>query len=62
MTGDRDMWPALPYEQWAATKRTLHMCAQMLGKAALALAPPQPEWLHARLCLDARGFTTGAMP
>ena len=55
-------WPALPYADWAATRRTLHMVAQMVGKAKLALAPPQPEWLHACLPLDARGFTTGPMP
>jgi hypothetical protein len=55
-------WPALPYEEWAPTKKTLHMCAQMIGKARLALSPPQPEWLHACLGLDGRGFTTGAMP
>jgi len=57
-----DAWPALPYVEWAPTKKTLQMCAQMLGKTRLALAPPQPEWLHACLYLDARGFTTGAMP
>lgn len=33
-----------------------------LGKVRLALAPPQPEWLHSCLYLDPRGFTTGAMP
>jgi hypothetical protein len=57
-----DAWPDLPYEEWAPTKKTLHMCAQMLGKTRLALAPPQPEWLHTSLQLDARGFTTGPMP
>jgi hypothetical protein len=55
-------WPALRYEEWAPTKKTLHLVAQMLGKAKLALAPPQPEWMHVRLFLDANGFTTGAMP
>lgn len=55
-------WPALDYESWAPTKKTLQMCSQMLGKARLALAPPLPEWLHACLYLDARGFTTGPMP
>jgi hypothetical protein len=55
-------WPALPYAEWAPTKKTLHMVTQMVGKARLALAPPQPEWLHACLYLDARGFTTGAIP
>ena len=57
-----DEWPALPYEEWAATKKTLHMYAQMLGKLRLAIEPPQPEWLNVSLQLDAHGFTTGAMP
>ena len=55
-------WPALPYEEWAPTKKTLHMVAQMLGKTKLALLPPQPEWLHTRLFLDGHGFSTGPMP
>lgn len=55
-------WPALPYSDWAPTKKTLQMCAQMLGKTRLALNPPQPEWLNASLALDARGFSTGPMP
>lgn len=59
---DNAAWPRLPYEEWAPTKKTLQMCAQMLGKTRLALAPPQPEWLNACLYLDPRGFTTGAMP
>jgi len=59
---EHEAWPALPYEEWAPTKKTLQMYAQMLGKARLALAPPQPEWLHACLYLDGRGFTTGPVP
>jgi hypothetical protein len=55
-------WPALSYEEWAPTKKTLQMCAQMLGKTRLALVPSQPEWLNACLFLDARGFATGPMP
>jgi len=38
------------------------MVTQMVGKTRLALAPPQPEWLHACLYLSPRGLTTGAMP
>ena len=34
----------------------------MLGKARLALALPQPEWLHTCLYLVGRGFPAGAMP
>lgn len=58
----REAWPALPYEAWAPTKKTLQMCAQMLGKARLAMSPPLPEWLHTCLYIHPRGFTTGAMP
>jgi hypothetical protein len=59
---NHNVWPALSYEAWRDTKKTLHMCSQMIGKARLALSPPQPEWLHACLYLDPRGFTTAAMP
>ncbi len=59
---NHDAWPVLTYDAWMPTKKTLHMCAQMIGKARLALSPPQPEWLHTCLYLDGRGFTTGAMP
>lgn len=59
---EHEAWPALPYAEWAPTKKTLQMCTQMLGKTRLALAPPLPEWLHTCLYLDGRGFTTGPMP
>jgi hypothetical protein len=55
-------WPSLPYDGWAATKKTLHLVAQMVGKVRLALAPPLPEWMNTCLYLDSRGFTTGAIP
>ncbi len=55
-------WPALPYEEWAPTLKTLQMVAQMIGKVRLSLAPPQPEWLNSCLYLDGRGFTTDAIP
>ena len=55
-------WPALPYEEWAETKKALHMYAQILGKVRLALSPAQPEWLGTCLFLGTRGLTTGPMP
>ncbi len=61
-TSSQLAWPELSYEKWVPTKKTLQMCTQMIGKARLALSPPQPEWLHACLYLDGRGFTTGVMP
>jgi Family of unknown function (DUF5996) len=52
-------WPVLPsYDAWAATCDTLHAHAQVLGKLAVALAPPQPQLQHAALRLTARGWET----
>lgn len=56
------MWPALPYEAWAATCDTLHAHTQVLGKIAVALAPPEPELQHAALRLTARGWETAPLP
>lgn len=55
-------WPALSYEEWAETKKTLHMYAQILGKTRLAMSPPQPEWLGTCLFFNSRGLTSGPMP
>ena len=51
-------WPDLPYEQWRATRDTLHGHAQVLGKLSAALAPPEPQLQHAALRLTARGWET----
>src|SRR4051795_10984016 len=56
-------WPELaPYEQWSATCDTLHAHTQVLGKLAVALAPPEPQLLHAALYLSARGWETRPLP
>ncbi len=57
-----EAWPELRWADWGPTKKTLQMCAQMLGKTRVALDPPQPEWLHTCLYLDGRGFVTGPVP
>ena len=33
-------WPALPYAAWHDTYATLHLWTQVVGKIALAQAPP----------------------
>jgi hypothetical protein len=38
MTDER--WPPLSYEDWKDTYATLHLWSQVVGKVALALAPP----------------------
>jgi len=56
-------WPALPpYGAWAATCDTLHAHTQVLGKLAVALAPPEPQLQHAALRLTARGWETLPLP
>jgi len=56
-------WPALPpYDAWAGTCDTLHAHAQVLGKLAVALAPPEPQLQHAALRLTARGWETLPLP
>ena len=55
-------WPALPYQPWRATCDTLHSHTQLLGKLAVALAPPEPQLQHAALRLTARGWDTSPLP
>ena len=55
-------WPAVSYERWAATCDTLHAHTQVLGKLAVALAPPEPQLQHAALRLTARGWETPLLP
>src|SRR5690242_4436256 len=51
-------WPPIAYERWQPTCDTLHAHTQLLGKLAVALAPPEPQLQHAALRLTARGWET----
>jgi len=51
-------WPSIPYDAWSATCDTLHAHAQVLGKFAVALAPPEPQLQHEALRITARGWET----
>ncbi|MGA8363478.1 MAG: DUF5996 family protein, partial [Solirubrobacteraceae bacterium] len=55
-------WPNLAYPEWHETCDTLHAHTQLLGKLAVALAPPEPQLQHAALRLTARGWETLALP
>jgi hypothetical protein len=55
-------WPALNYDEWSETCDTLHAYTQILGKLAVALAPPEPELQHGALRLTARGWETAPLP
>ena len=55
-------WPTLSYGEWGETCDTLHAHTQLLGKLAVALAPPEPQLQHAALRLTARGWETAPLP
>src|ERR1022692_3644612 len=55
-------WPALSYDEWSPTCDTLHAHTQVLGKLAVALAPPEAQLQHAALRLTARGWETRPPP
>jgi uncharacterized protein DUF5996 len=55
-------WPSLPYEEWKETYATLHMWTQVVGKVALAQAPPINHWWGVALQLTSRGVSTHLLP
>jgi hypothetical protein len=55
-------WPSLSLERWRETCDTLHAHTQLLGKLAVALAPPEPELQHTALRLSTRGWETLPLP
>ena len=57
-----EAWPALPLAEWEATRATLHMWMQMVGKVCLALKPPVNHCWAIALHLSARGLTTNTIP
>ncbi|MGB8510650.1 MAG: DUF5996 family protein [Pyrinomonadaceae bacterium] len=57
-----EVWPALPVAGWEATRATLHMWTQVVGKVRLALSPPENHWWQVPLYVTTRGLTTSAIP
>jgi hypothetical protein len=55
-------WPALPYAEWEATRDTVHMWTQIVGKTRLALTPLENHWWNVPLYVTPRGLTTTAIP
>jgi hypothetical protein len=55
-------WPALPYETWKDTCATLHMWTQVVGKIALAQAPPINHAWAVALQVTPRGLSTRTLP
>src|SRR5512139_740649 len=63
MTADSDsVWPALRLEEWQATRDTLTLWTQVVGKIRIAHTPLINHWWNAPLYLTARGLTTSLIP
>lgn len=58
----RGDWPALRLEEWTATRDTLHMWMQIVGKIRLAQAPMVNHWWQIALYLPPRGLTPTLIP
>jgi len=61
VAASEEIWPALPYAEWKATAKTLHMWTQIVGKIRLALTPWINHSWHVTLYVTARGLTTSPM-
>ena len=55
-------WAALPYEEWKETYATLHMWMQVVGKVALAQAPPINHSWGSAFHVTPRGLSTHLLP
>jgi Family of unknown function (DUF5996) len=62
MGDSAEAWPELPLSAWAATRDTLQMWTQVVGKVRLALAPMINHWWQVPLYVTVRGLTTSLMP
>ncbi|HEX8031297.1 MAG TPA: DUF5996 family protein [Vicinamibacterales bacterium] len=55
-------WPPLPLDGWRDTYATLHLWSQVVGKVALAQAPPLNHSWGIALQLTSRGLSTPVLP
>ena len=62
MVTETEQWPPLPYEEWKDTYATLHMWTQIVGKIALAQAPPLNHSWSIALLVTPRGLVTHTLP
>lgn len=60
-TQDRS-WPQLKVADWTATRDTLHLWTQIVGKVRLVRAPLVNHWWQVTLYVTPRGLSTGSIP
>lgn len=59
---DTPAWPSLLVDDWTATRDTLHMWTQIIGKVRMAHAPLLNHWWQVPLYVSPRGLTTSSIP
>ncbi|ONM48997.1 DUF5996 family protein [Nocardia donostiensis] len=62
MAQQTDVWPSLRVDDWAPTRDTLHLWAQIVGKVRLAHSPMVNHWWQITLYVTPRGLTTSTIP
>jgi Family of unknown function (DUF5996) len=62
MSGLGTTWPALELREWVATRDTLHMWLQIIGKVRLIQSPWINHSWHATFYITSRGLTTSPIP
>ena len=56
-----DTWPVLPVAEWQATRDTLQLWTQIVGKVRMKNGPLVNHWWNVPLYVTARGLTTSLM-
>jgi hypothetical protein len=59
---DETAWPDLTLSRWEATRDTVHLWTQIVGKIRLGLMPMTNHWWQVALYVSSRGLTTSLMP
>ena len=59
---DTAVWPTIRVADWIATRDTLHLYTQVVGKVRMANEPLVNHWWNIALYVSARGLTTSRMP
>ncbi len=62
VTAGSGAWPQLRGADWSATRDTLHLWTQVVGKIRLAKAPMVNHWWQVALYVTPRGLTTSGVP
>jgi hypothetical protein len=56
------VWPALPIVEWQATRDTLQLWTQIVGKIRMVRTPLASHWWNVPLYVTARGLSTSMIP